>query len=63
MIFGGGDVGYNYYLCDGPIGAPVGGACRFNDDCNAGASCVTNTHCECFRLLCLPKLIAFNKWA
>lgn len=45
MIFGGGDVGYNYYLCDGPIGAPVGGACRFNDDCNAGASCVTNTHC------------------
>ncbi len=48
MIFGGGDVGYNYYLCDGPIGAPVGAACRssFNyNDCNGRASCVTSTHC------------------
>ena len=45
MIFGGGDVGYNYYLCNGPIGAPVGGACRSSNDCNAGASCVTSTDC------------------
>jgi hypothetical protein len=34
-----------YSVCDGPIGAPLGGACRFDNDCDAGASCVTNTHC------------------
>jgi hypothetical protein len=44
-IFHGGDIGEYYYLCDGPIGAPVGGPCRSSNDCNAGASCVTNTHC------------------
>jgi hypothetical protein len=36
--------GYSY-VCDGPIGAPVGGACRSSNDCNAGASCMTSTHC------------------
>ena len=44
-IYYGMDIGTEFFVCDGPIGAPVGGACRFNDDCNAGASCVTNTHC------------------
>ena len=34
------------YVCDGPIGAPVGGACRSSNDCNAGASCVITTYCE-----------------
>ena len=37
--------GYMVYVCDGPIGAPVGGACRSDKDCNAGASCITSTHC------------------
>ena len=44
------------YVCDGPIGSPVGGACRFSNDCNAGASCVTNTDCGdasvCPNLVC-----------
>lgn len=34
-----------YRVCDGPLGAPVGGACRSDEDCNAGASCMTSTHC------------------
>jgi len=34
-----------YSVCDGPLGAPVGGACRSDEDCNAGASCMTSTHC------------------
>jgi hypothetical protein len=34
-----------YRVCDGPLGAPVGGACRSDKDCNAGASCMTSTHC------------------
>jgi len=37
--------GYAVYVCDGPIGATAGGACRSSNDCNAGASCITPTHC------------------
>jgi hypothetical protein len=44
-IFNGGDIGTPYYVCDGPIGAPTGGACRSDKDCNVGASCVTSTDC------------------
>jgi hypothetical protein len=40
-----GYIGYTVYVCDGPIGAPVGGSCRSSNDCNAGASCLTPTHC------------------
>jgi hypothetical protein len=39
-IFSGGEVSSPYSVCDGPIGAPVGGACRSDKDCNAGTSCV-----------------------
>jgi hypothetical protein len=34
-----------YSVCDGPLGAPVGAACRSDEDCNAGASCMASTHC------------------
>jgi hypothetical protein len=39
-IFSGGEVSSSYSICDGSIGAPVGGACRSDKDCNAGTSCV-----------------------
>ena len=34
-----------YSVCQGPIGAPVGGACRSSNDCEDGASCVISTDC------------------
>jgi hypothetical protein len=44
-IFSGGEVSSSYSVCDRPLGAPVGGACRSDKDCNAGTSCMTSTHC------------------
>ncbi len=45
-FFNGGDIGEFVYFCNGPIGSPVGGACRrYSNDCNARAACVPSTAC------------------